>query len=409
MSSFFAKQVLVRVLTCLGFVGLVSCGEDAPPSLFDANEPSKPAPVITSIVPPDSALAGVGEMIINGENFSTQEEENFVFFNGERAEVVAASETQLTIKTPNLVGNAITIKIAVHGAELFSNEVVYRLVPAVQQAGKILEGDIVYGIAVGPDETLYAFVRGRTNEIKRILPDGTTTTFASTTFLRANAMKMGSGDTLYVAPSGRIKKISTFAPDGTEATYVSLGPPTLGEPVDLDFDADGNLWVVGGSIVFLVKPDRSVSQVANLPVLLRTVRVFEGFLYVAGRNPSTGEEKIWRSPIQEDGLGQAEVVLDVAAAGWLEGANVNALTFSEDGEMILGTTHANAGFIYRGGDDQEPLYPGLLEPEIYALNWGPGQVMYAVRHFENESTMEENAIIYAIKMGKNGAPTYGRR
>ncbi len=411
----FKISTMGRNFVLLLLVGLMGCGQEPAKSLFDPNEPSRPTPVISSIVPPDSSLAGVGEIVVNGQNFSPKPEENFVFFNEVVATVLEASESRLKISSPKIVGDSIRIKIAVHGAELFSNPVYYKLVPAVSDFGKIFEGDVAYGIASDRDGNVFVFVQGRTRSIKKMAPDGTTTDFASTSFLRANAMKMGPNDLLYVAPSGRIKRIATFAADGTEGTFVSLGAPTLPEPRDLDFDSDGNLWVVGGSILFRITPDKSVTQAATFPVQLRTVRIFDNFVYVAGRNPATGEEKIWRSEIQGDTLKPAEVVLDVAAAAWLDGASVQTLTFSENGEMFLGVTapatetpDANGLFVLRPDGSHDVWYPGLIAPEIYALSWGPGQSLFAVRQFENTDTNELNSQVYKIKMARSGAPYYGR-
>ena len=94
------NSLLVLIL----FIALFSnCGEDPTPSLFDPDAPQGATPQIAEIIPAGSTLSGIGQVTIKGQNFSTVPAENFVFFNDVRAEVVSASTTELTVKTPILV------------------------------------------------------------------------------------------------------------------------------------------------------------------------------------------------------------------------------------------------------------------------------------------------------------------
>ena len=405
--SVFSQLIVSTLIVLFG-----NCGDDPAPSLFDPDEPLKPQPVIQSVEPPDSALAGVGEVAINGQNFSSVPGENLVFFNEAKALVLQSSPTRLIVRPPNLLGDSIAVKIAVHGADKFSDPQYYKLIAAVSIFGRILEGDVANAIALDLVGNVYVAVKPRTGTttiIKKITPDGTTTDFAATTFLIGFGMKMGPANTLYVAPAGRIRRIATFGTDGVEQTFVNL---TV-NPQDIDFDQDGSLWVVGASSLVRVKPDKTVEQMATYPVRLLTVRIFNGFVYVAGENANTGgeitEAKIWRSEILGDQLGTADVVLDIAAAGWLNDATVNAITFAADGDMILATNHANAMFWYYSDGSNEVLYPGLFSPAVYSLSYGEGLLLYAVRQFVNSETGQDNSQLYRITMTKTGAPYYGRR
>lgn len=377
---------------------LLSCENDYPPSLYDPNAQSKPQPVVESVIPPDSAFAGVGQIVIQGRNFSPRPEENLVFFNGTRAEVLEASETQLVVKTPNLVADSVVIKIAVHGAELFSEPILYRLIAAVAEFGSLLEGEVAYGIAADRQGNLYVSVEGKV--IKKITPQGKTSIFTNTSFLRANAMKMGPGDTLYaVAAAGRARVLQRIAPDGTASTFVTF-PST---PRDFDFDESGNIWIAVGSDIYRVGADKSKAKADSYPVSLQAVRVFNGSLYVAGWSDATGEQKLWRSAIQGDALAEKEVVLDLASAPWLEGAHVWCLNFAADGTLYLGTDHAEGVFVVPPDGDGGVLYPGLISPVVYAMTWPQGQAMYAVLQVEGQGK------IVKINLGKDGAPYFGRR
>ena len=385
------------------------CAQYPAPSLFDPNQPELPQPEITSVVPPDSALSGVGEIMINGKNFSANAGEDLVFFNEVPVEIKSATTTQLIVTTPVLEGDSIAIKVAVQGSELFSDPWNYKLNPAVADFGRIFEGAIAYAIASDAAGNVYYFVRNESvgNEIFKTTPQGETESLGFTSFLIANAMKIGPGNLLYIAPTGRIRKISTFSLDGTEGTYVSLPA----NPIDLDFDASGNIWVVGTRLLMRVTTDKKVDQMLTFPVnRMYGVRVFDGHVYAGGEDTNTGEKKIWRAEIQGDALGDLEVVLDVANAAWLEGASVLSFTFAEDGEMVLGTDHPMGIFLYRSDGTNEPLYPGLFEPEIYAMSWANGPTLYAVRHrrsADNPGTFDFSQI-YKISLSKNNAPYFGR-
>ena len=67
---------LVLVIMILLFIG---CEKDYPDSLWDPDEPSGATPEIQEIVPPDSTFSGVGQIIINGSNFSSVPEYNLVY------------------------------------------------------------------------------------------------------------------------------------------------------------------------------------------------------------------------------------------------------------------------------------------------------------------------------------------
>ncbi len=398
-------------VSCFAGIGLYfACDDDPADSLFDPSRTDASRAVVTALSPPDVALSGVGQITISGQNFSPEPEENLVFFDGARAEVVTASSTELVVKTPVLEGDSIQVKIAVQGAELFSVPTLYKLIAAVSDFGKIFEGVIAYGIASDRDGTVFFFVSNPSvgNQIFKVTPDGDTELFATASFLKANAMKMGPGNTLYAAPSGRIRKISTFSPDGTESTFASL--PI--SPADLDFDSNGNIWVAGGSGVARVKPDKTVELMTTVSVNgLSAVRVFDGAVYVGGIDSRTDEKKIWRYQMQGEALGAQELVLDVTAANWLEGAIVRTFTFSELGDMILGTTHPEGIFVMPSGGNGAPLYPGLMLPEIYAMTWAEGNTLFAVRQrvSADDATKFDFSQIYQIVMSSAGAPYFGRQ
>lgn len=402
---------------CAMLIFLAGCKNDTAPSLFDPADQSNPAPVVRTIAPPDSALAGAGEVVLIGENFSTKKEDNIVYFDTTPVSVLAATATQLTVKPPNIISDTVKIRIAVLGAEKFSPTARYKLKAAVAPFGKIEDPGYTanrdalraYGIDVDTEGNVYLsteqVISGLTNSrIKKIAPNGTTTNLATTTFLRANALRLGPGNMLYALyRTGRLRNIVTFSPAGVQTPFVSLPGNATDDVRDMDFDASGNLWVTIGTDIYLVKPNQAISRALTTVDTLSALRVYNGFVYFAGRNKALAEEKIWRSQMQGETLGAPEVVLDVAAASWLGGRSVLSLTFSESGEMYLGTNHSEGLFVVRGTSG-EVLYPGLVGSSVYALSWSNGTLLYAVRQVNGNLSQ-----LLKVDTGKKGAPYYGRR
>jgi hypothetical protein len=84
--------ILFFCLTIL--LSIFGCKNDYPTSVYDANHVGKPQPVITSITPLVTA-SGVGDITINGSNFSSVLAENYVYFDKKIGVVYSASPTQL--------------------------------------------------------------------------------------------------------------------------------------------------------------------------------------------------------------------------------------------------------------------------------------------------------------------------
>jgi len=83
---------------------------------------------------------------------------------------------------------------------------------------------------------------------------------------------------------------------------------------------------------------------------------------------------------------------------------IKALTFDEDGFMYLGTDATEGIIIVEPNGTFYPLYPGVLEGEIYAMTWGNREYLYATR----KSSEDEKKRILRINMRKKGAPYFGR-
>jgi hypothetical protein len=200
MNEFFTRQKATLFIS-LVLLFFVSCEKEPTQSVFVEDPTAKPDPVLTSIEPPNSALAGIGQITIKGSNFSPKIEENAVFFGPNPASVVSASETQLVVQppNPNVIADSLEVKVSVIGAFLFSNIIYYALEPAVEEYGGYGNlGENLYSVALDSSENVYVWRAFRF--VDMITPDNPNVTqdYGTSTIV-TSGMKMGPGGYLYLA------------------------------------------------------------------------------------------------------------------------------------------------------------------------------------------------------------------
>ncbi|MBL7093789.1 IPT/TIG domain-containing protein [candidate division KSB1 bacterium] len=402
------KKISLILGMVLLTIFLFQCEKEKPTSLFDPDHISNLTPVITEITPPNSALAGIVEITISGANFSPVAKNNFVYFGKTKTAVLSATDNQLIVQSPPIVQDSLEVKVAVLDADLFSNILFYSLVQPVWEHGDYGEFDEPAVIACDNEENLYVAV-ARAKRIDKILPKGVRETYASMSFSIPTGIKMGPEGILYVAQKS--KNIHCVLPGNTETQKIFRAP---GKVNDFDFAESGVIYGGGdGDNLYLIDPsDSSTEKVAEYTdINIRTVRVFDGCVYVGGKENETGKQYIWRNQILANNeLAEKEIYFD-----WSEkvdpDSGVFALTFAQDGDMYIGTDKSEAIFVVHPDGSYEPLYPGILEPTSNALCWGAGESMYVCRHKSViiDGDRVDSKTIIKVNMLKNGAPYYGRQ
>lgn len=349
---------------------LVGCDTGPAPSLFDPDAQSAPAPVIASIDPAGSALAGVDVLTFSGQNFSADPTRNLVYFNDTRGVVLEASPTQLKVQAPNLPSPDIQVRIAVLEAQDFSNSVSYTLDPAAERFSDIKGFEEPFAITSDAAGNIYVslFSGGSSAGIKRIAPDGTRSDLVATTF-KWDALTFGPDGLLYAARG--VRAIFRLPEGGTQETIV-ISPSNADRLAALAFDTQGNLWVGGNaSSVFRLAPDGSI-EAFSFEANIRDLAVFGNSLYAVGSQNDTA--LVWRFPLNSDGtLGAAEVVLDVTAAF---GADVFALAIATNGDVLIGTDGEDPVILIKPDGTAASLYPGVLDPIAISFAWGAGTSLY---------------------------------
>ena len=401
-----------RLSPLLGLLFLFAACESYqdPPLVFDPNAPAATAPVISRVEPPSSAFAGYTEVGLFGSNFSANAAENAVYFGTERAQVLRATPTELRVLPPNLVSDNLTIKVVVTNAVEIAQFTPYSLKNVSTEYGDFTDLDLVYCLALDANENMFADLRGQgaSSNVFKITPEGTKTPFGTTNFPQAIEMHVGPGIELYLHRSlGNILKIG--AGGGASQAFATLPSRTA----SFDFDENGNIFAAGNrSGIFAVNASGTPASTGKFSLWdVRSVRVFNGFVYVAalyaGTNPAIPRSGIWRAQIltSAGALGDEELVFDWANSGEYSASTFYTITFSQEGEIYVGTNYVDPILRIKTGGSSEALYRGLLHPNATHLVWGNGDFLYMNRG----NTQPENRRVYRIDMGKKGAPYYGRK
>jgi hypothetical protein len=382
---------------------IMSCEKPDAPSLYDYDYQSpRPQPQITSVDPPEWWFAGVGTITITGSNFSSNIDENFVYFNAARGTILEASPTQLVVRPPNLVSDNIEIKVGVLSAELYSDPIQYKLEAAVIEFGNLGPLQVPWGLAVDKDGNLYASMSapGDAGGIKKIDSEGNLSDYAPRQTWYYVSMKMGPDGGLYCA-RGPVPILYRVDPGGGAATSWASGSG-LGRIYDFDFDPDGNIWAGGNNTsLFRITQDREI-QAFPFNYDVRAMRVYNGYLYISAASGSTID--IMRMMIiSADELGEPEVYYQFSANYTEPNVAITALTFATNGDLFIGTNGPDPILILSPEKSIEPLYPGVLLPGTVSFAWGTDPYLYVTR--EARGDVEQK--ILRVHTQREGAPYYG--
>ena len=401
--------VLAAVLFAVAL--LPGCKKDVPPVVWDPNQAGGGAPVITTVIPSDSALGAVSQVTLNGSNFAPVDSLNLVYFGGARAGILSCSPTQIVVLCPDTDASDLTIKVAVFGAYAMATHPHYIIRHAAMDYGGFVPLDEVYSIAVDASENLYAQLKADTG-VYLVTPSGTKSLYGKGVgFTKASEMKMGPGGYLYLQQTSSTK-IHRIAPGGGLSSPWATLP---GSCRTIDFDSAGNIYAGGVSAgLFVVTPAGAARAVgAYAGISIRSVRVFAGYVYLLVDSPN---RRVYRNAILNSNgdLGANEVAFDMTnAPSGYSSSTLFAITFSADGDMFIGTDNAVPLIVVHPDGSAGAFYPGVLKSQptqSMQLAWGTGTYLYVNR--DQPGTPSPTSPIprgvTRVDIGKLGAPYYGR-
>lgn len=429
---------------------LTSCTDNNyPPSVYDENKEYLDNPVITAVDPPLKTFQGVGVVEITGENFLSDMSRNQVTFNGEPATIFRdqSDENKLVVKVPNVITDpavnlldSVLIRVAVNGAVVngirepgslefavypTSDLVNFQLERAAVEWGGFADLDLVHAVASDANENLYVATEDKL--IFKVDSVGVKSDFGTSTATIVTGMKVGwNGDLFYAR---NYKFLYRLPASGGTSTAFNAALPDKGKAYDLDFDANGNMIVVGkgDQSIWVLKSDASmVSYSAYTDFELVACKVYNGYIYVVGVYTGTdateAKEGIWKSLITasaESEIGTRELVFDWATYVGEDGPALLSLAINEDGLLLLGAADQYSGTDFVNGDaitvynettaTASSLYSEVLYPPSTNFCWGNSNYLYVVRNVTNTAaTGAPSKRLIRVALGYNGAPYYGR-
>ncbi len=416
----FLSVILLIVVSSISILYINSCSNEIAPSLYDEDK-AKGIPAEITAISPTSGYGGVTLITIDGKNFSSQAENNFVYFGSVKAKVLNATETQLIVEAPVVFGDSLRVKISKTSVELYSNTKLYKLSNAVNDYYQFKSGQEPRR-SIASDEfgnIYFSFIEFKSAVgVYKISPDSGLTLFApkggETMF--SDLKYHSDGYLIGVYGKQAIFKIE----EGVRpAVFVNTGDRNI-KLHTFDFDEERTIWSggIGGKIVS-AKPDKSF-KLFEYEDEISALRVFDGYLYaITGEDNS---QNIVRFPIiSADSLGTVEQYFDFSLNSE-DGFIANSLTFSADGQMYITISSlATATDFF----EFEPMmyvntdrsfgtwYSGLMNSSLSRITWSTGTEIFVIKDLISYNDGSDDVIVVApaifkIDMERQGAPEYGR-
>jgi hypothetical protein len=401
----------ILILICPLLILMMSCEYEGPDAVWDPNYNQGATPVIESVSPEGAATAGFANILINGENFSSDLTLNSVYFNNVQVEVKKATTNQLTVYRPNLVAENLTITVVVHDAVLYATFSPY----AVNAIGGVYAQTKNIGkantIAVDTDGNLMIHMDKK--ELHKVLSTGDLELIMETKPRIVFDMKVGPGGYIYFTRDQNY--INRVPLTGGEFEMYANGTP--GKIKYFDWDSQLNIYAGGeNSGLIRIKSDATFSNTGLYTDYdIRAIRVYENAVYLAaiytGSDDSVPVAGIWKNVItsNEGDVGPSVLVLDWTQSGSFAATEFTDITFDVNGVMYVATNGGADGtldpiLIISPDGSVDAFYKGgLLKGPIMDMAWGNDAMLYFLRSTDDNNVYE----IYRLIMAAAGAPEYG--
>jgi hypothetical protein len=426
----------VYVLLSSALVGLIvgSCNHfAAPTSVWDPSQQYGIGPVISSVLPSPTAIAGVKEITIIGRNFAGHIDSNWVWYDADSIGAAGIKSYSLSGATDTIVifrpanfGTNLLLKVVVPAADSTAKYAYTMEQPVVSTPLTTISGTSFVMTTGGGNTTgdtvwiattgyVYQLLPGSvapsrimdTSYLKQKVLNPTTGKMVNSDFVKPFMdMKVGPGHVLYatfkdVAGDTVIYRLD---PDSSlPVKYATFSDKkTAGY---IDFDDNGNLYTGNSLGLWLVKPDGSTSQATTdyNSLTIVALRVVNKYVYVAS---SSG---IFRSPINSNGtVGSQETVCSITSDTSLAGASITSFDVASDGTVFVSLSgKPNYSFFELQNGALLPYYrdASIVPTGIVQVTWGAGRWLYLNT---GSTTLYSMGIAKDDGTARDGAPYLGR-
>ena len=387
--TFVLTMRTVGTISLFLILFLSACDGPTQPNYYGSDNDPYPGggepPTLVS-VEPDRGFAG-DEVVIIGDGFRTDTVETLINFGTAVADIVAFSDSGVTVRVPANESGDQRLRAAIWGAEEWSNELSFTYLQDYVEFDLAIPGP--KGVAVDDEDHLFIGSADDQAVYRIDAVDSSVTTYASLPV--TGPMEFGPNGDLYVVTANGIDRI---APDGGVSNVVSLGNVT-----DFDWDANGDLYVLAPTRIHRFRGG-SLTEVATVTMAQR-LRVFDGYVYVS----ELTRARVSRFQITSDGLGELEVYfnagtpiagLDIDADG-----NVYAGGFVRDYVLKAGPDRVDDSDILEIPNEEDRANPFRNVSNRLGTVYLHKSVMYLVQD-------DPAGSVWRIFIGEQNAPRYGR-
>lgn len=407
------KKSVYHLLTATVIIlfSISACNEyNEPGIIYTPDVSSYPVnPIITSISPSDSMIAGIREFTIAGQNFTTNTDSLHVFFGSQQAMIKTATPTSLVVYRPPNSGNLV-VKVEIPAA-LGIPKVPYKVeVPIVKFGDFKLFARAFYAMEIDKNEYLWI---GSARYLYKVTPDGLyTTTFMKndkSAFNEPTDLRFGPSGLLYIALKNQKIIYSINPEDSTQAPVAYATFPNNAEK--MDFDENGNLFA--GKANGLYRVDHVTKAVTATGHYINNftivdIHIFNHYVYVASGS------RISKTIINTDGsLGSTdELVVDILSNPAVSQCTISSFSIAVDGTvctvyLCLKNHPQYSIFVLENDGSVTPFYvEDILPQRVDQMFWGNGRYL-----FLNKGMGQANDLlrgVYKMGLDKNGAPYLGR-
>lgn len=395
---------------------LQACDAPDSNSLFTGEFDVLPQPVVNEMNPSGQFFAGIGEIELLGQNFTTNTDNIAVYFDNVRATILEHDgDGRLVIRPPNMTGDSIKVRVRVLGSDKFSETIYYTLEDSYKPLAGQRPSDEPLGVGYGNgDFNFTGSVSGSPGGVRAIGPDGMNREIAPPQPFNYNRARVGPDDRVYLSRGGIIPIVYVIETEGTNPAI--FANPSGVRTESFEFDSRGNMWGGGqnegrgANFARLYKraSDGSLTFF-QFDYDVRAVRYFDGSIYVAAsQNVGTHNSfKVFRVALDADYEAESYEVYhdmdDLGGAG--SSFAIRDITFAADGTLYIGTNRSqNSIYTVSPQGERDVLHPGIIDRPVRTFTWeeDTNWLIATLQRVDDERP----ASIVRIQALKPGAPYY---
>ncbi len=414
------RNVALMILLSFALV-LMNCEAEDNPSVWDPEDEGAPTPVITEVTPANAQYGGVGTkqlVTIDGENFNSEVDGNFVYFGNVMGDVIEAFPNQLKVAAPANYKDSLKIEVHSHGAYLPAvygteeNPVPYSILSPVEKPGNFTGSDKPGALAVDNENNLFVASESR---LFKVTPEGDKIYYGNLTQPCTRITITPDGAMAYNYLNYVLKTDSLeFDPDVAKPTSEFL--KTAEAIRDFEYDSEKNMIVISRSTI-------SFADIVNLEI--KSEQVFEDYSFITGRFYN-GTLYLFANYIGTDAdmtegpyllkigvdaanaalTGDLQMVYNFDELGYPD-ISIKSIDITTDGKLYLGsTTHSMliSNTVEAGVFDE--VFPQILEEHmIHDFKWSNDEYIFINTKNSNDDT---KTTILKLMVFEESADHYGR-